>query len=152
MNTKKVVFNKLFSKEAQKAQKLSKQRKVSLSLMEKMESYLDSMTDEISDAGVNVEDSMAFIQYIENELQTGDVILQKLNFDLKSLLSYGGQVNDLLNEYRSAADELGINPEDNAVYSELFNSLEGSSSSQYNLLEMIDMIEKAISDLEKYLD
>ena len=152
MNTKKVVFNKLFSKEAQKAQKLSKQRKVSLSLMEKMESYLDSMTDEISDAGVNVEDSMAFIQYIENELQTGDVILQKLNFDLKSLLSYGGQVNDLLNEYRSAADKLGINPEDNAVYSELFNSLEGSSSSQYNLLEMIDMIEKAISDLEQYLD
>ena len=152
MNTKKVVFNKLFSKEAQKAQKLSKQRKVSLSLMEKMESYLDSMTDEISDAGVNVEDSMAFIQYIENELQTGDVILQKLNFDLKSLLSYGGQVNDLLNEYRSAADELGINPEDNAVYSELFNSLEGSSSSQYNLLEMIDMLEKAISDLEQYLD
>jgi hypothetical protein len=120
--------------------------------MEKMESYLDSMTDEISDAGVNVEDSMAFIQYIENELQTGDVILQKLNFDLKSLLSYGGQVNDLLNEYRSAADELGINPEDNAVYSELFNSLEGSSSSQYNLLEMIDMLEKAISDLEQYLD
>jgi hypothetical protein len=38
MNTKKVVFNKLFSKESAKAQKLSKQRKVSLSLVDEMES------------------------------------------------------------------------------------------------------------------
>lgn len=152
MNTKKVVFNKLFSTEAKKAQKLSKQRKISLSLVEKMESYLDSMNDEILDAGVNVEDSIAFIKYIESQLQAGDEILQNLNLGLKSLMSYEPQVSSLLEEYRSAADELGINPEDNAVYSELFNSLEGSSNSEYTLLEMIDMTEKAISDLQQYLD
>ena len=152
MNTKKVVFNKLFSTEAKEAQKLSKQRKISLSLVEKMESYLDSMNDEILDAGVNVEDSIAFIKYIESQLQAGDEILQNLNLGLKSLMSYEPQVSSLLEEYRSAADELGINPEDNAVYSELFNSLEGSSNSEYTLLEMIDMTEKAISDLQQYLD
>jgi len=151
VNTKKVVFAKLFSKEAQKAQKLSKQRKISLSLVDKMESYLDSMNDEILDGGVRVEDSIAFVKFIEGQFEIGSEILEGLKSDLNSLSSYEGQVSSLLDEYRSAADELGINAEDNPVYNELSSSLDGNSNSKYSLLEMIDMIEKAIYDLEQYI-
>ena len=116
-----------------------------------MESYLDSMNDEILDGGVRVEDSIAFVKFIEGQFEIGSEILEGLKSDLNSLSSYEGQVSSLLDEYRSAADELGINAEDNPVYNELSSSLDGNSNSKYSLLEMIDMIEKAIYDLEQYI-
>lgn len=145
MNTKKVVFNKLFSKEAKKAQKLSKQRKISLSLMDKMETYLDSMMDEVRDGGVAIDNGIDFVSDFQSKYEAGAELIQYLEGYVKSYESYETQVNDLLDQYSSAADELGISPEDNNVYNSLLAVLNGAMADA-----RVDA-ESVIYDLKQYI-
>ena len=126
MNTKKVVFNKLFSKEAKKAQKLSKQRKISLSLMDDMERYLSSIQGEIIDGGLDIDDAILTVRELESKVASASELIQSLETRVASYKSYYSQVGDLLDKYRSAADELGISPEDNNVYNDLSDILDGA--------------------------
>jgi len=145
MNTKKVVFNKLFSKEAQKAQNLSKQRKVSLSLVEKMESYLDSMNDEISDVkDVILESGRIIDAFSDIYLQIGETLASLRSF-VQSAESYESQVGDLLDQYSSAADELGINASDNEVFNNLLDFYNNELSINKQEAEGL------VSELERYL-
>lgn len=145
MNTKKVVFNKLFSKEAKKAQKLSKQRKISLSLMDKMETYLDSMMDEVRDGGVAIDNGIDFVSDFQSKYEAGAELIQYLEGYVKSYESYETQVVDLLDQYSSAADELGISPEDNNVYNSLLAVLNGAMADA-----RVDA-ESVIYDLKQYI-
>ena len=145
MNTKKVVFNKLFSTEAKKAQKLSKQRKISLSLMDKMETYLDSMMDEVRDGGVAIDNGIDFVSDFQNKYEAGVELIEYLEGYVKSYESYETQVNDLLDQYSSAADELGISPEDNNVYNSLLAVLNGAMADA-----RVDA-ESVIYDLKQYI-
>lgn len=126
MNTKKVVFNKLFSTEAKKAQKLSKQRKISLSLMDKMERYLSSIQGEIEDGGLDIDDAILTVRELESKIESASELMQSLENRVASYKSYYSQVGDLLDQYRSAADDLGISPEDNNVYNDLSDILDGA--------------------------
>ena len=126
MNTKKVVFNKLFSKEAKKAQKLSKQRKISLSLMDDMERYLSSIQGEIIDGGLDIDDAILTVRELESKIESASELMQSLENRVASYKSYYSQVGDLLDQYRAAADELGISPEDNNVYNDLSDILDGA--------------------------
>ena len=67
MNTKKVVFAKLFSKEAAKAQKLSKQRRVSFSIVEEMESLTSKLEDAQYEIEVSTIDSKTVINRIKED-------------------------------------------------------------------------------------
>ena len=145
MNTKKVVFNKLFSTEAKKAQKLSKQRKISLSLMDKMETYLDSMMDEVRDGLVAIDNGIDFVSDFQNKYEAGVELIEYLEGYVKSYESYETQVNDLLDQYSSAADELGISPEDNNVYNSLLAVLNGAMADA-----RVDA-ESVIYDLKQYI-
>ena len=145
MNTKKVVFNKLFSKEAKKAQKLSKQRKISLSLMDKMETYLDSMMDEVRDGLVAIDNGIDFVSDFQSKYEAGAELIQYLEGYVKSYESYETQVNDLLDQYSSAADELGISPEDNDIYNSLSAVLNGAMADA-----RVDA-ESVIYDLKQYI-
>lgn len=119
MDTKKVVFNKLFSKEAQKAQKLSKQRKVSLSLVDDMQSYLSSMQDEVADGIAASDSAYEFAQELESKIESLNDNLSYLEGYLKAYSTYNSEASDLLAKYRSAAEDLGINPDDNDTYIQL---------------------------------
>ena len=145
MNTKKVVFNKLFSTEAKKAQKLSKQRKISLSLMDKMETYLDSMMDEVRDGGVAIDNGIDFVSDFQNKYEAGVELIEYLEGYVKSYESYETQVVDLLDQYSSAADELGISPEDNDIYNSLSAVLNGAMADA-----RVDA-ESVIYDLKQYI-
>jgi recombinational DNA repair ATPase RecF len=145
MDTKKVVFNKLFSTEAKKAQKLSKQRKISLSLMDKMESYLSSIQGEIIDAGLDIDDAILTVRELESKIESASELLQNLEGRVVSYQSYKSQVGDLLDQYRSAADDLGINPEDNNVYNDLSDILDG------DMADARTEAESVIYDLKQYI-
>jgi len=145
MNTKKVVFNKLFSKEAKEAQKLSKQRKISLSLVEKMEGYLDSMNDEIRDVKDVILESEKIIDAFNDIYLQMEETLASLRSFAQSSESYEIQVGDLIDQYSSAADELGINPEDNNVYSDLLDVYNN------DLVIYKQEVEGLISELERYI-
>ena len=119
MNTKKVVFNKLFSKEAQKAQKLSKQRKISLSLVDEMRNYLGALQDEVAD-GISASDSVyELTQEVERQIESLDEALSYLEGYIKSYDFTTDKVNALLEKYRNASEDLGISPEDNDTYNQL---------------------------------
>jgi len=145
MNTKKVVFNKLFSKEAAKAQKLSKQRKISLSLMDKMESYLDSINDESVDSMDVVNEAIDLAAQAETLRESINEVLSSLDGYLKSFASYETQVGDLLDQYRSAADDLGISPEDNDTYNALSDALTSLLNNDWV------RVEDATYDLKQYI-
>jgi len=145
MNTKKVVFNKLFSKEAAEAQKLSKQRKISLSLMDKMESYLDSINDESVDSMDVVNEAIDLAAQAETLRESINEILSSLDGYLKSFASYETQVGDLLDQYRSAADDLGISPEDNDTYNALSDALTSLLNNDWV------RVEDATYDLKQYI-
>ena len=116
MNTKKVVFAKLFSKEAAKAQKLSKQRKVKFSLADDLSRIADSVFDEIRDA----EDEVASSELILDQFATlafeaeeqADVLLRARN----SIETYYNEIDSVLANYADACDELGIDPRSNENY------------------------------------
>ena len=145
MNTKKVVFNKLFSKEAKEAQKLSKQRKISLSLMDDMERYLSSIQGEIIDGGLDIDDAILTVRELESKIASASELMQNLEGRVVSYQSYRSQVGDLLDKYRAAADELGINPEDNNVYSDLSDILDG------DMADARTEAESVIYDLKQYV-
>jgi ABC-type transporter Mla subunit MlaD len=145
MNTKKVVFNKLFSTEAKKAQKLSKQRKISLSLMDKMESYLDSINDESVDSMDVVNEAIDLAAQAETLRESINEVLSSLDGYLKSFASYETQVGDLLDQYRSAADDLGISPEDNDTYNALSDALTSLLNNDWV------RVEDATYDLKQYI-
>ena len=145
MNTKKVVFNKLFSTEAKKAQKLSNQRKISLSLMDDMERYLSSIQGEIIDAALDIDDAILTVRELESKIESATDLVQSLENRVASYKSYYSQVGDLLDKYRAAADELGINPEDNNVYSDLSDILDG------DMADARTEAESVIYDLKQYV-
>lgn len=145
MDTKKVVFNKLFSKEAKKAQKLSKQRKISLSLVDDMERYLDSINDEIRDNALDIDDAILTVRELESKIESASELLQNLEKRIASYDSYNSQVGDLLDKYRAAADELGINPEDNNVYNDLYETWNVS------MVNALTECESVIYDLKQYI-
>ena len=145
MNTKKVVFNKLFSTEAKKAQKLSNQRKISLSLMDDMERYLSSIQGEIIDAALDIDDAILTVRELESKIASASELMQNLEGRVVSYQSYRSQVGDLLDKYRAAADELGINPEDNNVYSDLSDILDG------DMADARTEAESVIYDLKQYV-
>jgi hypothetical protein len=123
MNTKKVVFAKLFSKESAKAQKLSKQRKISLSLVDEMQNYLGSIQDEVADGIVASDSAYELAQEVERQIESLSESLSYLEGYIKSYYSYNSQAADLLAKYRTAAEDLGISPEDNDTYNQLEEAL-----------------------------
>jgi len=135
MNTKKVVFNKLFSKEAQKAQKLSKQRKISLSLVDEMRNYLGALQDEVAD-GISASDSVyELTQEVERQIESLDEALSYLEGYIKSYDFTTDKVNALLEKYRNASEDLGISPEDNDTFVELTDMIENGLNDAYGQIE-----------------
>lgn len=145
MNTKKVVFQKLFSQEAKKAQKLSKQRKISLSLMQKMEGYLDMVKEDIVDASDRVDEGIVLAKDLESKYAEGVDLIERLKNYVYVVSVTEKDVTNLLEQYRNAAEDLGINPEDNDTYFALSEILNGA------LADSLAETEKAIYDLEQYI-
>jgi len=135
MNTKKVVFAKLFSKEAAKAQKLSKQRKISLSLVDEMRNYLGALQDEVAD-GISASDSVyELTQEVERQIESLDEALSYLEGYIKSYDFTTDKVNALLEKYRNASEDLGISPEDNDTFVELTDMIENGLNDAYGQIE-----------------
>jgi len=119
MNTKKVVFNKLFSKEAAKTQKLSKQRKVQFSLADDLSRLADVVYDKLTDLEGELQDAEGFLNQIETlafEIDSkGEVMIRAKN----ELEIYDDEITLALLNYADACDELGIDPRSNENYADL---------------------------------
>jgi hypothetical protein len=130
MNTKKVVFNKLFSKEAQKAQKLSKKRKVAFSVVQNAQTEYDALQDLEGELYSATEMLAEFHdKYIEARN-----ILDSIVMDL-SLTSLGDTVSTLssaLSQIEDSSATLGVEP------SEVFDSYDDARELISNVLSVYD--------------
>lgn len=113
--------------------------------MDKMESYLDSINDEINDGGAAVDSGIDFVRDFESKYEAGSELIQYLEGYVKAFESYETQVGDLLDQYRSAADDLGISPEDNDTYNALSDILNGAMADARTDAESV------IYDLKQYI-
>ena len=128
MNTKKVVFNKLFSKESAKAQKLSKQRRVSFSIVEEMESLTSKLEDAQYEIEVSTIDSKTVINRIKEDADELKSYISDLDSNYEILENLISEAESALRLVESKIDELGIRPMDIESYAYLYDLKEGMSS------------------------
>ena len=147
MNTKKVVFNKLFSKEAlkaQKAEKLSKQRKLKLASINDIEK-LSSMVSTLNSA---VSDKYKALYEEWEGLVTLSQRLQKVYFDMEGLLEDYKEL-----EYRVTIDteeignqarELGIDLSEIPAVQELLDNFANMEDNVNSALQIMPDVYSAI--------
>lgn len=147
MNTKKVVFNKLFSKEAlkaQKAEKLSKQRKLKLASINDIEK-LSSMVSTLNSA---VSDKYKALYEEWEGLVTLSQRLQKVYFDMEGLLQDYEEL-----EYRVTIDteeignqarELGIDLSEIPAVQELLDNFANMEDNVNSALQIMPDVYSAI--------
>ena len=105
MNTKKVVFNKLFSKEAQKAQKLSKQRKVQLSLADELGSVYEEARDAVRNTTERIDAAYELVSDLISRIPDPENFYQ----DIEGART---RLQVLIDRAQEASNDLGIDPSD----------------------------------------
>ena len=110
-NTKKVVFAKLFSKPANT--KLSKTRKLKLSVVDEIESNADWLRDATSDASYYANERFDEILDEIADFQTNlsmEVDNVVINGQARSLEEAGSTMLELLATLEKGAEDLGVDP------------------------------------------
>jgi hypothetical protein len=105
MNTKKVVFAKLFSKEAAKTQKLSKQRKVQLSLADELGSVYEEARDAVRNTTERIDAAYELVSDLISRIPDPENFYQDIEGSRTRL-----QV--LIDRAQEASNDLGIDPSD----------------------------------------
>jgi len=106
---------------------------------------LDSISDESVDSMDVVNEAIDLAAQAETLRESINEVLSSLDGYLKSFASYETQVGDLLDQYRSAADDLGISPEDNDTYNALSDALTSLLNNDWV------RVEDATYDLKQYI-
>lgn len=155
MNTKKVVFAKLFSKEAAKAQKLSKQRKVSLSVVSTAQTEYSALEDLEGDL-FNASEMLTefYDKYQEATLLLDSIVMDTSLSSLNDTISI---LQDALSQIEDSSATLGVEPdevfEDYDKARELIESVKSSYSDFMNDWTRADVQNNtAYGDRLKYLD
>ena len=138
-NTKKVVFAKLFSKPANT--KLSKARKLKLSVVNEIESNVNWLQEATSEASYYADERFDEILNEIADFQSNlsmEVDNAVLNGSARSLDEAGSTMLELIEKLETAAEELGVDP------SELLNTYEDAK-------RMAEVAQETYDDfVEKY--
>ena len=105
MNTKKVVFAKLFSKEAAKTQKLSKQRKVQLSLADELGSVYEEARDAVRNTTERIDAAYELVSDLISRIPDPENFYQ----DIEGART---RLQVLIDRAQEASNDLGIDPSD----------------------------------------
>ena len=105
MNTKKVVFAKLFSKEAKKAEKLSKQRKVQLSLADELSSVYEEARDAVRNTTERIDAAYELVSDLISRIPDPENFYQ----DIEGART---RLQVLIDRAQEASNDLGIDPSD----------------------------------------
>ena len=150
MNTKKVVFNKLFSKEAlkaQKAQKLSKQRKfkfASISDIDKLNSMVASLDSAVTEKYKALYEEWDGLVTLSQRLQKVYLDMENLIEDYKEL-EYRVTIDteDIGNQAR----ELGIDLSELPAVQELLDNFANMEDNVNSALQIMPDVYTAINSL-----
>ena len=147
MNTKKVVFAKLFSKEAQKAEKLSKKRKfkfASISDIDKLNSMVASL-----DSAVTEKYKALYEEW--DGLVTLSQRLQKVYLDMENLIEdyryLETRVIKDTEDIGNQARELGIDLSEIPAVQELLDNFANMEDNINSALQIMPDVESAINSL-----
>lgn len=150
MNTKKVVFNKLFSKEAlkaQKAEKLSQQRKFKLATIDdidRLNSYVSTMDAAVTETYKKLYDEWSNLIGLSERLRN-------VYFDMENLIEdyydLEKQVLADADDIAEQAKELGIDPSQIKGVQDLLDNFANMEDNINQAIQRMPDIEQAMNAL-----